>query len=857
VARLGTKQLRHGDAVSFAAYTPDGKRLVTAGRDRTLRLWDLATAREIRRFDWGEVQPDGKAEPSQDGIPQRWEHQLWDDLALSCQAALSPDGKTVAASQGGVVCLWETSSGKKLRQLQTGQKRLDQLAFSPDAKRLLTLGPGQATAFWEVATGKCLWRREGKPVDRFRVSLYAAAMEQIALVSPGWKYLAFREQAENDGLWSIKIKELATGKDLAQIHTGDGRAPLTFSPDDNTLVWARFQGGIVFSDVTTGKERRRLGDRSARYDVATNFAFSADGKSLAISWLRRTVELWDLTSGKQTGRVAPLFLRPGDHVGGFARPALAFSPDGKKLVSSLGSATIRQFHAKTGQEIPGPGSGHRAPVSTLALSADGKSLLTWGSGDPVRCWDWATGKQTGQREVPSRATHAVFTADGRMAFADSKNITLCGADGKQTKIAAAELPAVALARSPDGAVLATRSYHDLQVHLWDAQGKQRRTLGPAADSPRGSGNVLTETMGVATPDLVFSPDGRCLAGAGPRRQLCLWDVTRGTLLWEVPPRAGQAIERFAFAPNGLSLATVNADGTVTLYDALTGAQRGRLGETNRNNRRLHLTFSYSTGSGLLAPRWNAPVCLAFSPDGRYLATAQETPAIHLWDVVAGREVGQLKGHEGVVVSLVFTPDGKHLLSGSRDTTVLSWDLTRLTRPRPARSARLQPQALEALWSDLASPDAARAFAAIRKLCTSPDQAVRLIQERVRPATTADPKRLAGLLADLHSERFERRRQAESELAGLGELAAPALRRALADEPPLGLRQRLERLLRLSGQALPAGQLRELRAVEVLELLGSAAARQVLRSLADGVPGTRLSRQAGSASQRLGKKAARQ
>src|SRR5262249_26009408 len=156
---------------------------------------------------------------------------------------------------------------------------------------------------------------------------------------------------------------------------------------------------------------------------------------------------------------------------------------------------------------------------------------------------------------------------------------------------------------------------DLKVRLWDAQGK-RRTLGPAGASPRGSGNVLTETTGVVTPELVFSPDGRCLAGAGPSRQLCLWDVTTGTLLWELPLQEGQVIERFAFSPSGLCLATVHADNTVTLYDALTGARRGRLGEAGRKNRRLHLTFSFDRGSALLATRWHVPVCLAFSPDGR-------------------------------------------------------------------------------------------------------------------------------------------------------------------------------------------------------------------------------------------------
>jgi hypothetical protein len=259
---------------------------------------------------------------------------------------------------------------------------------------------------------------------------------------------------------------------------------------------------------------------------------------------------------------------------------------------------------------------------------------------------------------------------------------------------------------------------------------------------------------------------------------------------------------------------------------------------------------------LLAPRWNAPVSLALSPEGRYLAVAQETPEIHLWDVLAGREVGHLKGHKGGIVSLLFSADGKHLFSGGTDTTVLTWDLSKCIKAPPARAVRRQPEHLEALWSDLASSDAARAFTAIGKLCTSPTQAVTLIQQRVRPATPPQRERLVRLLADLESTRFERRRRAQSELEALGELAEPALRQALADDPPLNLRQRIERLLNLVGKAPPPAKLRELRAVEVLELIDGSAARKVLRGLASGAPTARLTRQASSAVHRLGKKAAR-
>jgi RNA polymerase sigma factor (sigma-70 family) len=866
LARMGTTQLRHGDAVFFAAYTPDGKALLTSDRDKTVRLWDLATGKEIRRFDWGQVQPDSKTDPTADETLEKYEQQVWDDRALSSQAALSADGKLVAASRGGVVCLWETASGKRLRVLQTGQKRLIQLAFAADGKSLLTLGPGRATAVWEVATGTCLRRNQGKPAAGPRVDSFLAIKDQSALVSPGLKFLAF-ERPDEAGLRWIQIRDLATGKDLPPIYaTFAGTTAMTFSGDDKTLAWDYGWGeSIVVSDVATGKELRRLGgdDRcragnaAGRVDRALAIAFSADGKSLAVSRYSHTIELLDLVSGQQNRPVgkatlAQLEQRFTDEVGALVHPALAFSADGKKLVCSLGGATLRQFQVDTGKEIPGPGAGHRAPISTLALPVDGHSLCTWSRGGPARCWDWATGKQTGLLEVPADATHAVF-AGAQFGFAEGNYFTLCGTGGKKTwQIAAGEdwPPLAALALSPDGALLATRSFDNPAVQLWDTTtAKERHTLGPASDGTTFSGDATSEAAGVVSSDLVFSPDGRCLAAAGPRMQLCLWNTTTGTLLWERTPQAGQAIERFAFSANGCFLASVHADRTVTLYETRTGEQRTRLGEADPKNRRVHLTQTYNGKARLEQTRWDAPVCLAFSADGRYLAVAQHTPEIHLWDVLAGREVEKLHAHEGGAVSLLFAPDSKHLFSGGTDTTVLTWDLTRLSQPNQARAAKVQPQALDALWTDLADNDATKAFAALRKLSASPDQAVSLIRERVRPATPAGGKRLARLLAELESDRFEVRRQAESELRGLGDLAEAALRQALANEPPPVLCQRLQRLVgKLS--APMAGPMRELRAVELLELIGNAEARQVLGGLAGGVPTARLTRSANSAVQRL-------
>jgi hypothetical protein len=230
--------------------------------------------------------------------------------------------------------------------------------------------------------------------------------------------------------------------------------------------------------------------------------------------------------------------------------------------------------------------------------------------------------------------------------------------------------------------------------------------------------------------------------------------------------------------------------------------------------------------------------------------AKDTPTIHLWDVLEGRQVGQLKGHEGGVVSLLFSPDGEYLFSGGTDTTVLTWDLSRFINRPAGHSARLQGPALEALWSDLASNDAVQAFTAMRQLCASPDEAISLLKQRVRAAKAPEAEQLANLIADLDSRRFEGRRQAETELAEFGELAESALRRALADGPPLSLRQRLEQLLNRLRNVTSTAKLRELRGVEVLELIGTPRSQQVLEGLAGGATTARLTRQANTAIHRL-------
>jgi WD40 repeat protein len=840
VARLGTTRLRHGNSIFFAAYTHDGKALLTAGMDRAIRLWDLSTGKELCRFDCGKVARAGQDHPR------------------SYAAALSPDGKVVAASRDGTLSLWDTATEKLLHEVATGQPGDygDHLAFAPNGKAVLTVSrKDQSALVWDVASGKNTKRlAEPSPSD----SPFAVAVA----VSPDWKYLASVHRKPDSDSDTVKIKDLTADRELPEIKVEAGRGnynTLTFSADSKVLAWQGVKEEIVLWDVGAHKERRSL---DAGASLISAIALSGDGKFVAFSHHYDMVEVWDTGTGKQVVSAGKPIHRgwAADRMGSWiARQsfaALAFSPDAGELVASFGGPSILRLDATSAKPAAETG-GHADAALLLGLSGDGKAVVTYGRREPLRSWDLATGREVRQVAIPENADCAACSADGQRlaaAFVEDRpggfmrTVTVYDAAGKALRQFDPGQGGVAsLAFSPDGRILAVRKWDPPSLNgsqdasLWDTTtGKQLVALAEAQGvALRQEG----EAWGLMTLDLAFSPDGRAVFGAGGKRQLICWDSRTGEAVWTVDLGRRQAAGQFALSADGHALATLNTDGTVTLYEAATGEQRARLGEPDEKRE---------------GKRLDKPIALAFSADGHYLATAKDSPVIRLWDLIAGQEVGHLKGHQGNVGSLLFTSDGTRLLSGSLDTTALTWDLSQALKGKAVPAGKLEAAALDGLWADLAGKDATKAFAALRKLAGSPAQAVALVKERLKPVAPADPKDLAALIAGLESEEFAVRQKAEARLEALGELAEPHMRKALDGGPAPALRQRLERLLqRLSGQAPPASLVRDLRAVELLELaatgLAGPRARGVLDELARGAAGARLTREAKAAAQRLAKR----
>jgi WD40 repeat protein len=790
---------------------------------------------------------------------------------------LSPDGKTVVSYGGNqVITFWDAATGRVVRRLPNGARVA---AFTPDGRTLISFGDYEIR-FWDVATG-AVRRSEA-------LGLWLPCLA----VSPDGKHLAAGCTAErNTDSARIKVWDIATDRVVHTfVHKGREPSAVAFSPDGKLLAAGyRHDGAIRFWDLASGKEVRVL---TGHPSGVRCLAFSPDGARLASGGAEGdgSFHLWDLATGKSRALLTKIKGRVRTTASGSTKDgrlsdvrheptlgairSLAFSPDGGVLVcgGDEGDPAVRVFDVAAGKQVRQLGERWNA-VDGLAFARDGRSLYV-GAGGSVRRFEVATGK-----EIGPVGGHGQYISQVRLA-PDGRTVATAGGDrtirlwdihsGKELKrLEGHEGSVRCVAFAPDGRLLASGS-DDHTIRLWEmATGRQVRCL------QGHDGDVY---------DIAFSPDGRLLAsGDYFMGGLLLWEVATGKLQRRLTEDVG--VMSLAFAPDGRTLAAgeMNArprfpqkpGSRIRLWDVATGKETraldghgsfvhalafspdGKTLASGGNDKQVRL-WDPSTGRllGQLGTyQWGAH-CLAFTADGRALAVGGAAAnELELWEVASRQVCCRLVGHEAATHCLAFAPDGRTLLSVSMDTTGLVWDVTGL-RTGPRRSAvALSPKELEAAWADLAAPDAQTAHRALWSLVAAGEQAVPWLGERLRPVPAVPAGRLAELVTELDSPRFKVRDQAARELEQLEETARAVLQGALAAGPaPMKqseeFRRRVEALLKKLEEPLTSVErLRALRAVELLEQLATPAARQELHGLAQGAPAARLTREAAAALKR--------
>jgi WD40 repeat protein/DNA-binding winged helix-turn-helix (wHTH) protein len=585
--------LQHG-GVDSVAYSPDGRALATAGMDMVIRLWDIATGRQIRTFEG---------------------HTSW-----LVWVTFSPDGTLLATGAfDRSAKVWDVESGQLLSTIKGESSAIGWLAFLPDGKTLAG-ADGDKIRFWDVDSGHQTQMSKGA-VE------YLDSKPPLTFSVDG-RLIAARTNDQSVVVWEIGGRRLSTFRpDVG------GLFDMKFSPDSSMLIAGGDNGKTELWNLSTGKRLNEFSGHSAKI---RDVAFSSNGRFIATGSEDNTVKLWDPKSGILLSKLS-------GHTGDVT--ALAISPDGMTISSGSGEddGTVRIWKVpkSLGQGLL---SGHATPITGVSFSRESKTLVSASKDGTAKLWDIESQKEILTLKGQTKSVNSpVFSSFGNLIAAgdDDNKIRLWEAGtGREVMTIEVPKPATNLTFSPNEKLLATGHwFHDRSVRLWNVQtGK----LACSFDAHKaGPGRIE------------FSKDGEnLLTSALDDSFVYLWETTSCRQIWSYQGDPGAALVAH-IAPDGMLLAlqVLNDVRSLKLIDlqarkglaAFAGHEAELRGaDFSPDGNRLFTSdesglikiWDATTGQELLTLKADIGQLesTALSPDGKVLAAAGSNGTIRLWRV---------------------------------------------------------------------------------------------------------------------------------------------------------------------------------------------------------------------------------
>jgi eukaryotic-like serine/threonine-protein kinase len=552
--------------------------------------------------------------------------------------AYSPDGSRIATgSFDRTVKLWEAERGAELFTLTGHRRAIRAVCFSPDGLRVATGSEDQTAIIWDVATGQNLVKLRGHEDHVISVA-FSADGQRLATASPD----------KTARVWDTTTGALLYRIDhwtevWTAVFTSDGRRLLTATADEEAVLWDLDRCAILLNFPAP---TARVASRS-RFTPPVPFtaAFSPDERWIATGSHDQKALVWNMVAGGD-----PFLLQANAH---WVSPrqtqipfAVGFSADSERLVTGSLDQSAMLWSVKEKASIFNL-KGHGAEVTSVAFSPDGRRVVTGSYDNTVKIWDATQSREAlvlhGHDEIISSAA---FSSNGQQIATASwdKSVKIWdAATGRFLRQLDDQSELWGIAFSPDGERLVTACRNG-RATVWDLHSDQK---------PFRLEGHTDQVVAVA-----FSPDGKWILTGAEDGTARLWDAFTGKPLHILQPHSEKYVRTAVFSPDGKQVATgsedgiptTNEDGTIVIWDAATGAR---------------LFAIEGTQGGI--------DCLAWSPDGKLLASGSIDRTAKIWNIASRRCLHTLTGHRSQVIRVFFSPDGRRVVTGGFDHTTRVWD----------------------------------------------------------------------------------------------------------------------------------------------------------------------------------------